>query len=456
MSDQENIKALREAISLSPQNIPLRKHLADSLLQMGKHQEAEIEYRETLRLDPNNVNVKYGLARVFYQNLKYSEALVLIEEICASGKAPGEAYLLWCKMLRYEGNLEGAKKAYRQAIEKNNELRDENLEDELGILEPEEVDQTSDDEDVVEGRMRISNNEKNTEEFFTEIERPKTSFADVGGMTDLKENIKMQIIYPLKNPEIYKAYGKAIGGGILMYGPPGCGKTHIARAVAGEIKAGFISIGIQDVLDMWVGSSERNLHQIFEKARQNKPCVLFFDEVDALAASRREMKNSASRQTINQFLAELDGTNANNDGLLILAATNAPWHIDSAFRRPGRFDSVIFVPPPDQLARAEIYRIMLTGKPINDIDVNKIAASSDQFSGADIGATINMAVESKLKEAMKSGALIPLVTKDILEAIKKHKPTTKEWFISAKNHALYANESGLYDAVLQYLKIKKY
>jgi len=273
MSDQENIKTLREAISLSPQNIPLRKHLADSLLQMGKHQEAEIEYRETLRLDPNNVNVKYGLARVFYQNLKYSEALVLIEEICASGKAPGEAYLLWCKMLRYEGNLEGAKKAYRQAIEKNNELRDENLEDELGILEPEEVDQTSDDEDVVEGRMRISNNEKNTEEFFTEIERPKTSFADVGGMTDLKENIKMQIIYPLKNPEIYKAYGKAIGGGILMYGPPGCGKTHIARAVAGEIKAGFISIGIQDVLDMWVGSSERNLHQIFEKARQNKPCV---------------------------------------------------------------------------------------------------------------------------------------------------------------------------------------
>lgn len=456
MSDQDNIKALREAISLSPQNIPLRKHLADSLLQMGKHQEAETEYRETLRLDPNNVNVKYGLARVFYQNLKYSESLVLIEEICASAKAPAEAYLLWCKLLRYEGNLEGAKKAYRLAIEKSNELRDENLEDELGVVDPDYAEQAPEANNIVEGRIRLSNNEKDSEEFFTEIERPKTSFADVGGMTDLKENIKMQIIYPLKNPEIYKAYGKAIGGGILMYGPPGCGKTHIARAVAGEIKAGFISIGIQDVLDMWVGSSERNLHQIFEKARRNKPCVLFFDEVDALAASRRDMKNSASRQTINQFLAELDGTNANNDGLLILAATNAPWHIDSAFRRPGRFDSIIFVPPPDQLARAEIYRIMLTGKPINDIDINKIATNSDQFSGADIGATINVAIENKLKEAMKSGALIPLVTKDLLESIKKHKPTTKEWFISAKNHALYANESGLYDPVLEYLKIKKH
>src|SRR5690606_29954670 len=129
--------------------------------------------------------------------------------------------------------------------------------------------------------------------------------------------------------------------------PPGCGKTHLARATAGEISAGFISVGISDVLDMWIGSSERNLHELFAGARANKPCVLFFDEVDALGSRRSDLQHSHARHLINQFLAEMDGIDANNDGLLILAATNSPWHVDPAFRRPGRFDRILFVPPPD-------------------------------------------------------------------------------------------------------------
>ena len=117
-------------------------------------------------------------------------------------------------------------------------------------------------------------------------ERPKTTFDDVGGMERVKEEIRLKIILPLQQPELYKAYGKPIGGGILMYGPPGCGKTHLARATAGEIEAAFLSVGINDVLDMWIGNSERNLHELFEQARRARPCVLFFDEVDALGASR--------------------------------------------------------------------------------------------------------------------------------------------------------------------------
>ena len=138
-------------------------------------------------------------------------------------------------------------------------------------------------------------------------------------------------------------------------------KTHLARATAGEINATFLSVGISDVLEMWLGNSERNLHQLFQQARRNKPCVLFFDEVDALAASRTDMRTSAARHMINQFLSEMDGVDSSNEGVLTLAATNAPWHVDAAFRRPGRFDRILFVPPPDQAARAAILRIHLVG-----------------------------------------------------------------------------------------------
>lgn len=448
MDHDENIKALQEAVALSPRNVPLRRHLADTLLKAGRNEDAEAQYREAMALAPDDMTVKCGLARTFYRNGKHREAMVLVEGFCRKEGAPAEALLLYSRLLLQERNVSQAISAYRSAVGKEQALRDESLEQDLGI------DGAS--EEIVEGKVRLAAGEgAEPNPLLDGIERPKTSFADVGGMEDLKETIRLQIIHPLNHPEMYKAFGKAIGGGILLYGPPGCGKTHLARAVAGEIKAAFLAIGIQDVLEMWVGSSERNLHEVFESARGNKPCVLFFDEVDALASRRSDMKTSASRQVINQFLAELDGTNVNNDGVLILAATNAPWHIDTAFRRPGRFDRIVFVPPPDQTARTEIFRILLKGKPMSDIDIDQLAKKTDQYSGADIGAVINLAVEEKLQISLKTGQLQPLSTADLLKAIKKHKPTTKEWFLSAKNHALYANQGGLYDGVLEYLNIRK-
>jgi SpoVK/Ycf46/Vps4 family AAA+-type ATPase len=238
-----------------------------------------------------------------------------------------------------------------------------------------------------------------------------------------------------------------------MYGPPGCGKTYLARATAGEIKAGFLSIGINDVLNMWLGNSEKNLHELFEQARRNRPCVLFFDEVDALAASRADMRTSAGRHLINQFLAELDGVNANNEGVLILAATNAPWHVDPAFRRPGRFDRILFVPPPDGPARAAILRVMLKGKPIEEIDYDVLAKKSEAFSGADLKGVVDMAIERKLQQAIKEGVPRPLTTKDLQGAVGGVKASTREWFATARNYALYSNQGGAYDDIMKYLKL---
>ncbi len=151
-------------------------------------------------------------------------------------------------------------------------------------------------------------------------------------MEAVKEEIRVKAIYPIARPELFESYGKRAGGGVLMYGPPGCGKTYLARATAGEIEGTFISVGLNDVLNLWTGSGVQNLHQIFEQARAQRPSVLFFDEVDALGATRSAA--TSGQRVVNQFLAEFDGATTSNEGVLILGATNAPWNVDSAFRRP--------------------------------------------------------------------------------------------------------------------------
>jgi transitional endoplasmic reticulum ATPase len=190
-------------------------------------------------------------------------------------------------------------------------------------------------------------------------------------------------------------------------------------------------------------------------ARNNAPCVLFFDEVDALAADRRDLRQSAGRNLINAFLSEMDGAQSENDGVLILGATNAPWHLDPAFRRPGRFDRTLFVPPPDAPGRAAIIEVMRADKPISELDSHFLAKKIPNFSGADIKAVFDLAIENVLTEVMKTGKLIPLKTKDFIRAAKQHKPTTASWFDSAKNYALYSNQSGMYDEILQYLGLLK-
>jgi len=443
----KSIELIKEALRHAPDNAALREHLARSLLDLHRSAEAETEFLQLLKQSPENQSLELGLAEAYFQQGKDNHALVIIEPMISSRDTPAEAYLLHARLLLRKGEVAFAETEYRCAIEANPELADTDLEERLGI-----DDDTAEIEST-EGRLRAGW-EGEPQEPHIDLERPDLNFEKVGGMHDLKEEIRMKIIYPLQHPEMFAAYGKSIGGGILMYGPPGCGKTHLARATAGEIRANFMSVGINDVLDMWIGNSERNLHDLFERARRNTPCVLFFDEVDALGASRSDMKTSAGRHLINQFLAEMDGVQSQNEGILILAATNAPWSVDTAFRRPGRFDRVLFVPPPDRTARAEILRVLLEGKPVEKIDHDWLATKTDHFSGADLKAVIDAAIEDKLREAMKTGRPEPLTSKDLIHCAKRIKPTTQDWFGTARNYALYSNQSGLYDDILKYLDLR--
>jgi len=456
-ANTELIQALRAALAASPESAPLHKHLADLLMEGGEYAEAAREYRRALDLAPEDDTVKLALAEAYRGQGKVDVALVVLEQLMRGLNPPAQAFLLAARCYVETGETGQAARAYRQAVTRDSALEAPELAakfdlDALVALEASSEENAAGAAEVKDELVFVTVDEKQSVAA-ADIERPTITFEDVGGMEKLKEEIRMKIIYPLTHPDIYKVYGKTMGGGILMYGPPGCGKTYLARATAGEVRASFMAIGLHDVLDVFLGQSEQNLHKIFELARQSAPCVLFFDEADALGAKRSDMRHSAIRQVINQFLMEMDGVNTSNEGVLILAATNAPWHLDAALRRPGRFDRVIFVPPPDLPARAAILRLMLANKPTRGIDYERLARQTEAFSGADLRGIVDRAVEDKLREAMQTGKPQPLMTKDVQAVIKTVHPTTKEWFETARNYAIYSNQSGTYDDILDYLKL---
>lgn len=290
----------------------------------------------------------------------------------------------------------------------------------------------------------------------TDYKKVDIGFKDVAGLRKVKENIYNNIIAPIKNPFLYKTYGKTAGGGILLYGPPGCGKTFISMATAGECDAHFFNISITDILDMYIGSSEKNLNEIFETARKKAPSIIFIDEIDAIGGSRQESRTNALKMLTNQLLIELDKTRKQNDSILVIGATNMPWSVDNALRRPGRFDRVMLIPPPDYEARVELLRLDLQNRPHTDVDFKFLAQKTKDFSGADLKALCDKASDLAIKKSMETNAIIPLNTHYFMQALNDSKATTLEWLNTAKNYATYANESGIYDEILEYLKSNKY
>lgn len=439
MQDMDRtIAALLEALSFSPQNIRLRKHIAELLLQAGRNDEA-IEQLKVIVQQTEDPEYKRHLGTAYYRHGDYALAKETLMQVLAVLPS-ADVYLVLSKSCFALGQYQQAGDYYQEALDRDSSLAESTYEEQLAAK-------------GVKQRMKVAAEED--EPFLVQedvVERPKVNFADVGGLDELKEQIKINIIYPFQQPELFRSFGKKIGGGILLYGPPGCGKTFIARATAGECKARFINIAINDILDMYIGNSEKNLHQIFELARRHRPAIIFIDELDALGGSRQQMRFHHNRMLTNQLLNELDGAESDNSEILVLGATNSPWFVDASLRRPGRFDRVLFVPPPDLKARAEILSLQLKGKPTEVIDYQRVAKQMEKFSGADIRAVCDAAADRVIMSAMKSGKIHPLRTEDLLEALKKVKPSTLEWFATAKNYATFSNVAGQYDDILDFLK----
>ena len=290
-----------------------------------------------------------------------------------------------------------------------------------------------------------------------QLTTPGVRLADVGGMADVKRRLELSFLAPLRNPELRAQFGKSLRGGLLLWGPPGCGKTFVARALAGELGASFYEVGLSDVLDMWIGSSERNLHAIFDTARRNRPCVLFFDEIDAIGQKRTQLRGGggAMRGVVNQFLSELDGAGTDNDGVFVLAATNHPWDVDPALLRPGRFDRMLLVLPPDPPAREAILRLHLRGKPADALDLRTLVRATDGLSGADLALVCDHATERAMEASLDAGVVRPIRQADLDDAVRNVRPSVEPWLDTARNFAIYGNEGGAYDELLAYLKRRR-
>ncbi|WP_334121058.1 ATP-binding protein [Glutamicibacter sp.] len=285
----------------------------------------------------------------------------------------------------------------------------------------------------------------------------RITLADVGGLQNVKDRLNESFLAPMRNAAIAKAFGKSLRGGLLLYGPPGCGKTFVARAVAGELQANFMAVTMTDILDSRIGETEKNIKAVFEKARSNAPTVLFLDEVDALGLRRGSLSGSASwlRQMVNQLLMEMDSLSSNNDGLYVLAATNHPWDLDEALLRPGRLDRAVLVTAPDGPARESILRYHLERRPIAGIDLKWIVQRTDGFSGADLEHLCTTAAEKAMMQSIERNEVLPVDMTHIQLALNEVKPSTLPWLESARNVVRFSNENGRYDELEEYLIARK-
>ncbi|GIE78040.1 cell division control protein 48 CDC48 [Actinoplanes philippinensis] len=422
------INSLAAAVEARPDDLPLRLHLAELLVTAGRGPEAIGHVAQILAREPGNAAAQQLMTRALGGGT-------------VAGSAPG---------VPPKGSPEEQAAESAAATPAAGEAADRSgidwaaMEEQFGDVVPPRFARADGEPDPVRGHADRA----------FDVERSTVTLADVGGMTDVKKRLEVSFLGPLRNPKLRSLFGKSLRGGLLLYGPPGCGKTFLARAVAGEMGAAFISLSITDVLNMWIGSSERNLHDLFESARGHAPCVLFLDEIDALGHKRSQLQSSM-RTVVNQLLTELDGVDGGNDGVFVLAATNAPWDVDAALRRPGRLDRTVLVLPPDAPARAAILEYHLRDRPVAGIDLGAVAAATEHYSGADLAHLCETAAEYAMRDSIDTGEIRMIGQADMLAAAREVRPSTDAWFATARNVAMFANESGAYDDLAAYLKKRK-
>lgn len=473
----EVLEALRHAVELSPDSGPLRRHYAEMLLNRGYARQAEEEFRKAIDLDHLDAPSKLGLARALHSQNQNSTALLLVKQVIRDSDRPAKAYILYARLLLALGSVERAAREYRRAIAKDPEAVDPDLASELGLAtavippgspehpailaaqaaeasrararsggrpvpSPAAVSAPAASapslEDTQASPMVLPSGDdfdsdddphpdiSPTEAYTHRLRRlfaskPRITFEQVSGLDGVKRELNAMLVHPLNHRDYYRAYDKQLGGRVLLYGPPGCGKTYLARAVAGEVLAPFLAVHIHDLMDQWQQHAGGMLQEIFEQARDMSPSVLFFDDVETAGTL-----SPVSRQ-LNREL-----TGQDNEGLMILAATNAPWDADPALLNPGRFDRVLFVRPPSRADRLEALRHLCKGKPQEELKLPELAAWTSGMTFGDLARLVDLALDAVLQASLERGNPQPLTAQALIEAAQRISASGPPWLAEAR------------------------
>lgn len=416
------VSSLRRALEGNPTDVVLRLHLAQMLLASGDAAGAITEASTALGSDPNNQQALHILASA-------AKALTTPPEVPSVSTARSSELPSTTGSSRFDW---------------------EQAEHEIGSAVPPPF--------VQAGQIPVTTMRDDEGVVPVDISRESVTLADVGGLDDVKQRLEESFLAPMRNAEVAKAFGKSLRGGLLLYGPPGCGKTFLARAIAGELGATFMAVSMTDVIGGVMGETEKNLKRIFDEARFRVPTVLFIDEIDSIGLRRGSLTGGGAgwlRQMVNELLQQLDSMSGDNDGLYVLAATNSPWDLDEALLRPGRLDRTILVSPPDHRARLSILHHHLKNRPIAGVDIEQLASSTEGFSGADLEHLAVTAAEKAMMESIAQGSITPITMKHLLNALKEIRPSTVAWLESARNVVRFSNASGRYDDLAALVNGKK-
>ncbi len=430
---------------------------AGAQFEENKFEESIKLYSEAIMEDPLYSSAYFNRALAYAILNKYEEATRDAEKVLDIEPDSYDAPYVMGIIAEYQNDFQGAKEWYEKSLAKN-----PNYEQAKARLEqlqkkadqhpdmpapsgaPGKVTAGATDSTIMEeGQIKK-----------VRWHKSNITFNDVVGMDKQKKLIHENIILAIRKPELLKAYGKKLGLGVIFYGPPGGGKTYLVNAIAGETGSNVIIARINEIVDMYAGNTEKNMHAIFEQARKYTPCIIFFDELDALGVKRDGgggggEAQSFMRMAVNQFLQELDGVEKNPEGIFVIGATNAPWDIDPALKRSKRFGETIYVPPPNLKERKGAFMYNTRKMPLAYIRYGRLARATMGFSQADIDEICDKAALIPAAEEDRTGRRRKVEMRDFIRMIKQHGNTLDEWYAMVRKDIVSKTETQIVDGKKQ-------
>ncbi len=433
----------------------------NQLFEAKNYEDAINEYTEAMKIDNKYADAYFNRALTYRVKENYGAAKKDLDVVMELEPKSADAPLLVGDMAEQNNDLIGARFWYEKALANNPDYAEaknrlEHIDSLIHIdatygknaktkqVELEKYDYT--ETKIEEGQIKK-----------VAFYKSNLNFSNVIGIDKLRKYLRDNIILAIKEPDLFKKYGKKLGLGTILYGPPGVGKTHIVNAIAGESGANVILALPNQIVDMYTGNTEKNLHAIFEQARKNPPCILFFDELDALGVKRDQGgpgggESSALRLAVNQFLIEMNGIQANPEGIFVIGATNTPWDIDAALKRSGRFGDHIYVPPPGYRDRKKLFDYYTKDKPRGRLGFGRLSRATAGYSPADVERICDKAVMRPLLHEHEKHVARKLIMKDFMAILKD--PDTggsslDEWYNMVKKDVISKTETQIVDGKKQ-------